>query len=498
MQTDEPEKTTPAAEKTDAAASQPPRPEDSLRSIVALLENAVKLKETRLLSGRILRLTAAVRKQLTPEILSSFVANTLSAECQLKSALANSLQQVKSYVDTAMDTDAAAPAVGAATVAVPPAPSSIPEVELYATLLVLMYLLDHKQAALAQDLSVQAVQRLQGFNRRTLDVVAARIYSYYSLAHEKLGRLSEIRSTLLALHRTSHLRHDVIGQETLLNLLLRNHLHYNLYDQAEKFRSKAQRGELFRSHQQYCRYLYYLGRIRAVQLEYSEARDCLQQASRKAPSSAMGFRITCDKWLILVRLLLGEVPDRTEFAVPGLSRALRPYFELTQAVRSGDLVAFAQVAQLHDGVFRTDGVRNLVMRLHHNVLRTGLRRISVAYSRIGLADVAARLHVPSAEEAECIVAKAIRDGAIDAVIDHAGAAMVSKESQEVYVSSEPSESFHARVAFCLDLHNEAVKALRYEPDFHKKKLETPEARVERLAAEAELAAALDEEGEDEY
>lgn len=44
-----------------------------------------------------------------------------------------------------------------------------------------------------------------------------------------------------------------------------------------------------------------------------------------------------------VRLLLGEVPDRAEFSVPGLSRPLRPYFELTQAVRSGDLVAFAQV-----------------------------------------------------------------------------------------------------------------------------------------------------------
>jgi 26S proteasome regulatory subunit N3 len=36
---------------------------------------------------------------------------------------------------------------------------------------------------------------------------------------------------LLALHRTAHLRHDVMGQEMLLNLLLRNYLHYNLYDQ---------------------------------------------------------------------------------------------------------------------------------------------------------------------------------------------------------------------------------------------------------------------------
>lgn len=32
-------------------------------------------------------------------------------------------------------------------------------------------------------------------------------------------------------------------QETLLNLLLRNYLSYNLYDQAEKLRSKAPRFE---------------------------------------------------------------------------------------------------------------------------------------------------------------------------------------------------------------------------------------------------------------
>ena len=38
-------------------------------------------------------------------------------------------------------------------------------------------------------------------------------------------------STLLALHRTAVLRHDEYGQETLLNLLLRSYLHYNLYDQ---------------------------------------------------------------------------------------------------------------------------------------------------------------------------------------------------------------------------------------------------------------------------
>jgi 26S proteasome regulatory subunit N3 len=73
-------------------------------------------------------------------------------------------------------------------------------------------------------------------------------------------------------------------------------------------------------------------------------------------------------------------------------------------------------------VFRADGTHNLITRLHHNVIRTGLRRINLAYSRISLKDVATKLHMASAADAECIIAKAIRDGGIDAVIDHEGAA----------------------------------------------------------------------------
>ncbi len=40
--------------------------------------------------------------------------------------------------------------------------------------------------------------------------------------------------------------------------------------------------------------------------------------------------------------------------------------------------------------------------------------------------------------------------------------------------------------------------VRVQPDASSKKLESAEARAERLAAEAELAAALEEEGDDEF
>lgn len=52
----------------------------------------------------------------------------------------------------------------------------------------------------------------------------------YKVAHI-MNRILALCSVLLGLHRTSVLRHDEVGQEVLLNLLLRNYLHYNLYDQ---------------------------------------------------------------------------------------------------------------------------------------------------------------------------------------------------------------------------------------------------------------------------
>lgn len=41
------------------------------------------------------------------------------------------------------------------------------------------------------------------------------------------------------------------------------------------------------------------------------------------------------------------------------------------------------------------------------------------------------------------------------------------------------------------------RCFRLQPDAHKKKLESSSAREERLAAEAELAKALEEENEDD-
>lgn len=46
---------------------------------------------------------------------------------------------------------------------------------------------------------------------------------------------------------------------------------------------------------------------------------------------------------------------------------------------------------------------------------------------------------------------------IDAVLDPRARCMRSKTVANVYTTTEPLEAFHRRIAFCLDVHNEAVK-----------------------------------------
>lgn len=101
------------------------------------------------------------------------------------------------------------------------------------------------------------------------------------------------------------------------------------------------------------------------------------------------------------------------------------------------------------------------------MIKTGLRKINVSYSRIRLTDVCDKLRLDNVEDAEFIVAKAIRDQVIDATLDHEAGTLRSKELIDVYSTTEPMEAYHARISFCLKMHNEAVRAMRYPPNMPK-------------------------------
>ena len=453
-----------------------------------------------------------------------------------------------------------------------------------------LYLLDSDYYEEAATVFSSLVSQLSALNRRTLDALSAKVYYYYALCHERWGEaestqssggssagssfhLSAILPSLLASYRTCCLQHNEPGQAVLINCILRSYLSCRQYALADTFRLKSAYPSDLRliPASVYARYAYYLGKIHAVQLAYSDAFGWLQQAKRKAPAGkeqAVSFKYSVQLLAIITQLLMGEIPERSAFnddssearqlatvtaltranslgntkhnlltftsangggsntapagltsatinsslpsssvttaasSMPGASlssaalssatsassastQSLYPYLCLTRAVRVGDLALFQSVSARFGSAFARDDVSSLIVRLRANVIKAGLRRINLSYSAIPLQQIEEKLRLDDAfkHDGEALVVKAISDGVIDARLDPATAALHSTPTQAVYRSNQPQQQLHKRIAFALDVHTDAVRALTY-----------PHAASNRAAATGEQ---YDDDDDDE-
>ncbi|KAK4378293.1 hypothetical protein RND71_000155 [Anisodus tanguticus] len=362
-----------------------------LKEIASLIESGAYTSEVRKIY-KVMRFTMKLRRKLKASILSAFLKYALSPGSEVNARLSSYLPQDRH--DNQVDVEMSETEVHSKRL--------VPELEIYCYLLVLIFLIDQKKYNEAKTCSSESIVRLKNMNSRTSDKFEG--------------------NNLLAFYRSATVRHNNLSQETLVNLLLRNYLHYNLYDRAEKNCSKAHQAEALTNG---C--LFYQGKIKTIQLEYTDAKDSFLQAAKKGP--------------------------------------------LTVAIRVGDLELFRTVAEKFSSAFSQDKTSNLVVRLGHNVIRTGLRNISASCSRISLADIAKKLNLDfenPVDDAENIVAKAIRDGAIYATLDHDNGWLVSKANGDVYSTNEPQIAFDSRIAFCLNMHNEALRALRFPQNLRNK------------------------------
>lgn len=431
-----------------------------IKSNFTLLERAVAHFDPRF-TLRVLRSISSMRKHLTPEVLAEVIVETYSDSSSTASFLLEALGQTNAFenapASSQMEVDSDKKPIAKETLA---------EVDAYLSILVQIYLFDQREIQKGVQFSTSLIERLRALNRRTLDSLAARVYFYYSLFFEQVAPLppspaaavTTIRQPLLAALRTAVLRKDVDTQATVMTLLLRNYLSTSHISQADLLISHNP-FPVAASNNQIARYMFYLGRIRAIQLQYTEAHSHLIGATRKSPASqvARGFYQASHKLLVVVELLMGDIPDRAVFRQPALERAMHPYLLLSQAVSVADLDGFLNIVNTHSETFRKDGTYTLILRLRQNVIKTGIRMMSLSYSRISLRDICLRLGLDSEESAEYIVAKAIRDGVIEATLDHEHGFMKSKEVGDIYATREPGEAFHERIRACLALHDESVK-----------------------------------------
>jgi len=312
---------------------------------------------------------------------------------------------------------------------------------------------------------------------------------------------------LLDNYQTACLQQNSAAQSVLMVLILAHYTSHRQYSLAHKFCEKAEFPESSES-PYFARYHFYLGQVDCVQLNYADSLFHLQQALRRAPQTgAYGFKLSATRWLIAVQLLMGDIPDRATFKPRfdgdnernnvELNNELAPFLQLTECVKEGDLAEYMACLERNGALLKKVGLSRILLRLRHNVIKTGLRKINASYSRISLADIAQKLALSGMENALNIVSKAIRDGVIDAKIDYTNKCVESVESGEMYSTSVPYGEYAQRIKFCLEIRNSAVKNLRYGKKEEGDEDEKDKEDEEKQATAEEIAEMIQKQFEEE-
>ena len=209
-------------------------------------------------------------------------------------------------------------------------------------------------------------------------------------------------------------------------------------------------------------------------MNYSAAFSNLTNCLRKAPDNNVGFRTHVEKLILIVELLMGEIPDLTKYHK---LQKLGPYLTLLKSVKKGDLKEFTIIANKYKKSFYEDKNYSLILRLRLIVIKVGLRRINLSYSKISIKDISEKLSLGSEKETQLVIMKAIRDGVFLAKINSETGVVESQEITDVYSTFDPQKAFLRRIEFLNHINNEALKGIKY-PDNKDKKRKTNEIAEE--------------------
>ena len=355
------------------------------------------------------------------------------------------------------------------------------EVYSFVFLILLTRLIDYKDFKEA----LVSVQNLISFFKTneslTINTLKAKAYYYLSLITEKLNIQDQIINELQEAYRTACIEMDFISQVTLINCIIRYYLNNKNIEMARSFISKTKYVENISTYED-ARYLFYIGKIEAIQMNYSDAYTHLSSSFRKAPEkTGDGFKNLVNKYLILVQLLMGEIPDIKSLMKSNRVRdfeEFKSYLLLLKIVRQGNLEEFKRGIEIYERNFQKDGTFNLVQRIRQVVIKAGLRKINLSYSRISIKDITEKLKLENEKEAEYIIAKAIRDGVFLASINHEEGYVKSKEIKDIYSTFEPQRSYQSRILFLNNIFVESQKSMKFSAQQELAKKEAKDNELE--------------------
>lgn len=192
---------------------------------------------------------------------------------------------------------------------------------------------------------------------------------------------------------------------------------------------------------------YYKGKYYLVAGEYREAYHNLQ--SGMIMSNNRSFVRHLEKLFVTSMLLRSDLVFLKSYS---WRKSLTHYFELYECVKSGNVHLFYELMERNKQMYKKDETFNIVMRLHKNVVKEGIRRIGICYLRAKVVDIANLLGI-ECKDTMILLEKGIKDGVLGGQI-----------LNDIFVNDEKNIEklgFTEEIRDCIDTYNSVKKMMKY-------------------------------------
>ena len=169
-------------------------------------------------------------------------------------------------------------------------------------------------------------------------------------------------------------------------------------------------------------YFYYSGCIYGAMKQYESSLFYLEQALTVPASVLSQIMIESYKKFILISLISkGKLPTLPKYTSRIVINQIKPicliYHELASAFTSFDLDKLNALVQKYRDIFEQDKNFGLVKQLQQSFYKKNIQKLTKTFITLSLADMATKVKLPSAKEAELYMLNMIRDGEIFATIN---------------------------------------------------------------------------------
>lgn len=202
---------------------------------------------------------------------------------------------------------------------------------------------------------------------------------------------------------------------------------------------------------------YYAGMINATLKKYRNATFHFEAAIQCPASTLSHIMLEAYKKLILVSLIqTGEMPVTHKSVNQVVTRILKPeavaYMDLASSFLTFSPTDLNAVVNRHRDAYVRDGNFGLVKQVQTAQTKLSILRLTKTFLTLSLADVAARVQLQSAAQAEGYLVAMIQDGEIYAKINQKDGMVVFLETKEKYDSPAMMQKIESQILRCMELN----------------------------------------------